>query len=268
MDSYDILAILQLTFRWIHVFAAILWVGQTFLFHLIERRMQPTGEAGVAGRMWMIHGGGYYEIEKRHLAADMPRDLVWFKWEAATTWVSGMILIGLTYHAGGFLVEPGQNVGLAASAGFGVIGLGWVVYDLLVRSPLGQRPVVFAVVSVILLMVLHAGLLEIMSTRSAFIHVGAVIGTIMAANVWMRILPSQRKALAAVASGEEPDPLLMATGPIRSRHNSLMVVPLVLVMMSNHYPTVTYGHEYSTLILGVILLVGWVSARRILGPAG
>ena len=267
MDSFNVLAILQAIVRWVHVFAAILWVGQTYLFHLMERKMRSTSEPGSIGRMWMLHGGGYYEVEKRRLAATMPEELVWFKWEAATTWISGMLLLGLAYHAGGFLTEQGQSVGLAASGGFGAIVAGWALYDVLVRSALGRNTLLFGAVSLVLLMSLHAGLLQIMSGRSAFIHVGAVIGTIMAANVWMRILPSQRKMLAAAKAGNDLDPSISATGPIRSRHNLLMVVPLVLVMVSNHYPTITYGHGMSTLILGSIMVVGWMAARFLLGPA-
>lgn len=265
MDSYNILAIVEAVTRWVHVFAAILWIGQTFLFHLMERKMRPTGEPSALGRMWMLHGGGYYVVEKRAYAATMPEDLTWFKWEAAATWVSGIILLGLTYHAGGFLVEPGQNVGLAAGLGFAALIAGWAVYDLMVRSPLGRNALLFGAASLVLLAGLHAGLLQVMSGRSAYIHVGAVIGTIMAANVWTRILPSQRRMIAAAKSGEEPAKSVESLGPVRSRHNSLMVLPLVLIMVSNHYPTITYGNDASTLILAVILVVGWMTARHILG---
>jgi len=265
VDSFDFIAIIQAIVRWVHVFAVILWIGQTYLFHLMERKMRPTGEPGSIGKMWMLHGGGYYEIEKRPLSAAMPEELVWFKWEAATTWISGVILIGLTYHMGGFLVEPGQSFGLAAGGGFGAIVVGWVVYDVLVRSPLGRNAFLFGLISLALLLALHLGLLQIMSGRSAFIHVGAVIGTIMAANVWMRILPSQKKMLAAARAGEDLDPSISSSGPIRSRHNSLMAVALVLVMVSNHYPTITYGNEASTLILGSILVVGTLAVRFLLG---
>jgi len=267
MDSFNLLAIIQALVRWVHVFAVILWVGQTYLFHLMERKMRSTGESGSIGRMWMLHGGGYYVVEKRRLSAAMPEELVWFKWEAATTWISGMVLIGLTYHAGGFLVEPGQSFGLAASGGFGAIVVGWILYDVLVRSPLARNALLFGLVSLALLLALHAGLLQIMSGRSAFIHVGAVIGTIMAANVWMRILPSQRKMLVAAKAGDDLDPSISSLGPIRSRHNSLIAVALVLVMESNHYPTITYGHEASTLILGLILVAGWLAARFLLGES-
>lgn len=266
MESYDILALAQMLTRWVHVFAAILWIGQTFLFHLMERNLVTVPSEEAVGRMWMLHGGGYYQVEKRNFASGMPEQLVWFKWEAATTWVSGAILLGLTYHAGGLMAPPEMNPGIAAGVGTGAILFGWVIYDMLVRSPLGARPVLFAVIGLILILLLHNGLTQFMSLRAAYIHVGAVIGTIMAANVWMRILPAQRKMLDAVRSGKELDRPIAATGPLRSRHNSYLVLPLVLIMTSNHYPTISYGNDHSTLILGVVVLVGWIAARWLLGP--
>lgn len=267
MESYDILASAQLALRWIHVFAAILWIGQTYLFHLMERHLQSSSEPGVVGRMWMLHGGGYYQVDKRAFSSQMPEQMVWFKWEAATTWVSGVLLLGLTYHMGGLMTDGSTSPGLAAGVGTGAIVIGWIIYDMLVRSPLGERPLLFAIVGFVLLLLLHNGLSQVMAGRAAYIHVGAVIGTIMAANVWMRILPAQRKILAAVRAGEQPDPQLSSTGPLRSRQNSFLVLPLVAMMISNHYPTISYGNEYGTVVLGLILLVGWLVARWILGPA-
>jgi uncharacterized membrane protein len=141
MESYDMLALAQMLTRWVHVFAAILWIGQTFLFHLMERHLVAVPSEKAVGRMWMLHGGGYYQVEKRNFAPGMPEQLVWFKWEAATTWISGAILLGLTYHAGGLMAPPEMNPGIAAGVGTGAIVFGWVIYDMLVRSPLGARPV-------------------------------------------------------------------------------------------------------------------------------
>ncbi|HUF10966.1 MAG TPA: urate hydroxylase PuuD [Rhodothermales bacterium] len=265
MDSYDFLAATQMLLRWIHVFAAILWIGQTYLFHLMERHLVRTPEGGAIGRMWMLHGGGYYQVEKRPFAAGMPEQLVWFKWESAVTWISGMLLLGLNYHMGGLMTEGDGSMGLAAGIGAAAIVLGWIVYDMLVRSPLGSRPILFAIVGFVLILLLHNGLVQVMSGRAAFIHVGAVIGTIMVANVWSRILPSQKKMLKAVRSGTNPDPELTSTGPLRSRHNSYVVLPLVLIMISNHYPTISYGSDYSTVILGAVTLAGWGVARLVLG---
>lgn len=265
MESYDILAAVQMLVRWIHVFAAILWIGQTYLFHLMERHLVPAPGDGAIGRMWMLHGGGYYQVEKRPFSNGMPEQLVWFKWEAATTWISGILLLGMTYHMGGLMTDGSTSMGLAAGVGTVAIILGWVIYDMFVISPLGSRPVLFAVIGFVLIVLLHNGLIEVMSGRAAFIHVGAVIGTIMAANVWMRILPDQQRMLEAARTGSKPDAGAVSTGPLRSRQNSYLVLPLVLIMISNHYPTVSYGSDYSTLILGAIILVGWGAARLVLG---
>lgn len=265
MESYDVLAAAQMLFRWIHVFAAMLWIGQTFLFHLMERHLVPAPSSGGVGRMWMLHGGGYYQVDKKPFSPEMPEQLVWFRWEAATTWVSGIVLLGLAYHGGGLMVEAGMNPAIANSLGMASLILGWIVYDMLVRSPLAGRPLVLALVGFVLLLLLHNGLTQIMSGRAAYIHVGAVIGTIMAANVWMRILPSQKKMLHAARTGEEADRSVAKSGPLRSRHNSFLVLPLVLIMISNHYPTISYGNDYSTVILGGMLVVGWVAAWFLLG---
>lgn len=265
MESYSILAILQLLARWIHVFAVMLWIGQTYLFHMMERHMTPAARQGSLGQLRMIHGGGYYEVEKRSLSPPIPEDLLWFKWEAAVTWISGFVLIGLTYHAGGLLTDPGQHVGVATSAGLGALMIGWVVYDALANSSLRESGIWFAVVSVALTALLHFGLLQVMSARSAFIHIGATLGTIMVANVWNRILPAQRRLINAAVRQEQPVAKDLAVGPTRSRHNSVMVVPLVLLMISNHYPTISYGHDASTLILSVIMILGMMIAVKVLG---
>ena len=267
MDSYTIHAWAQAIVRWTHVFAAILWIGQTYLFHFFERHLDRQGgdPKGVIGDLWMVHGGGFYRLEKQAFRQPLPVMLHWFKWEAAATWVSGVVLIVLTYYMGGLLVEPDGDYRLAAFVGAASLIGGWLFYDFLVRSPLGQYPTLFAAVGLALLIGLHHGLREVMASRSALIHVAAVIGTVMAANVWMRILPAQRRILAAVAADEPFDPAIAATGPLRSKHNSYMVVPLVFVMISNHYPTLSYGHSHPHLVLAGIILAGWAMARWMLG---
>lgn len=253
---------LKLAVRWIHVFAVILWIGQTYLFNFFEDNLEADpSRPNVAGNLWLVHGGGFYLVEKQRLPEMRPQILHWFKWEAATTWLSGAVLIALTYYGGGLLVEPEQDYTVAAALGIGVILGGWFVYDGLMRSPLGRRPWLFAVVGWVLLVGLTLLLCRYQSERSAYIHVGAMLGTIMAANVWLRILPSQRCMIAMTKAGRVPDFNLLATGPLRSRHNSYLVVPLVALMISNHYPTISYGHRYNWLVLGVLLLLGWAAAR-------
>jgi uncharacterized membrane protein len=266
MESYNLLATLQLIVRWMHVFAVILWIGQTYLFNFLEKNLEPSDEPEVLGKLWMVHGGGLYRVEKQRFADFMPATLHWFKWEAAGTWLTGATLIALAYYVDGLLIEPGMDYTVAAGAGIGAILLGWFVYDGLVRSPLGKSPRLFAVVGLGLILALHYGFLQVMSSRAAFIHVGAVLGTIMAANVWVRILPAQTRMLAFIGTGERPDPGLSATGPMRSRHNSYTVIAVVAVMIGNHYPSISYGSDFSTIILGAMILVGWGVARLFRGP--
>ncbi len=266
MDSYNFMATLELIVRWIHVFAAILWIGQTYLFNFLEKNLEASDDRDVVGKLWMVHGGGLYRVEKQRFADFMPKTLHWFKWEAAATWISGATLIVLAYYVDGLLVAPGMDYSLAAGAGVGAIILSWFVYDGMVRSPLGRYPVLIAVLGLVLILALHYGFLQVMSTRAAFIHVGAVLGTIMAANVWVRILPAQTKMLAHIGTGTAPDPALSATAPMRSRHNSYTVIAVVAIMIGNHYPSISYGSEFSTLILGAMILAGWGAARLFRGP--
>lgn len=267
MDAYDIEAWVQAIVRWTHVFAAILWIGQTYLFNFLERNLeaQQGDKKNVSGSLWMVHGGGFYFLEKQSVPEMMPLKLHWFKWEAAATWISGFILLIMLYYFGGYLIEPTRDFTVAAAVGLGVLVVGWVVYDAMVRSPLGRREVAFAVIALLLLLGVHYGLSQVLTSRAAFFHVGALMGTVMALNVWMRILPSQRKMIAATKAGTPLDPAVMATGPLRSKHNSYMVIPLVFIMISNHYPTISYGSDYSTLILGGLLVAGGAMARLMRG---
>ena len=269
MTTYDIEAWVEVILRWTHVFAAILWIGQTYLFNFLERNLEARqDQENVAGTLWMVHGGGFYFLEKQKIPEMMPQKLHWFKWEAAATWVSGALLLGFLYYMGGYLVEPTQDFAIAAGVAIGLVIVGWGVYDGLVRSPLGKKVWAFSVVAFVLVLGVHYVLSQVLTSRAAFIHVGVLMGTIMTANVWNRILPAQRKMIAAAKEGKQIDPAVMATGPIRSKHNSYMVIPLVFIMISNHYPTISYGHDYSTAILGIILLAGWGVARLLRGKHG
>lgn len=265
MADYDFLGMLEAAVRWIHVFAAILWIGQTYLFNFMERSLEPSEDDNVSGNLWMVHGGGFYLVEKQRLPKIMPMTLHWFKYEALATWVSGVVLITLRYYMGGLLVEPGQSFWVGTGVAVGAMVVGWLVYDVMVRSPLGRNERIFAVVGLVLLMAVHFGFLQFLSSRAAFLHIGALLGTIMFVNVWNQILPSQRKMIALAEKGKRPEQSLMATGPLRSKHNSYMVVPLVFIMISNHYPSISYGSDQSTLVLGALLVVGWIAARILRG---
>jgi uncharacterized membrane protein len=266
MSLDDVLEWLRAIVRWVHVFAAIMWIGQTYLFNWFEKNLETDASTrpNVMGSLWMVHGGGFYFVEKQKNPELQPRTLHWFKWEAATTWLSGVALLVLTYYvSSGYLVEPEQNVHVAAAAGIGLTLVGWVVYDLLVQSPLGKHDLALAAVGWVALVGAAFGLRKVMSNRASYIHVGFLIGTIMAANVWMRILPAQRRMLAAAKEGKVPDDALKARGPQRSRHNSFLVVPLVFIMISNHYASISFGSDYGWAVLGGILLAGWIAAKVI-----
>jgi uncharacterized membrane protein len=261
MMNYTLQEWISLAFRWTHVFAGIMWVGATYYFTWLDRRFHTTDP----DQVWMVHSGGFYVVNKTSKPSPT-HTLHWFKWEAAMTWMSGMPLLILVYYMGGLLVdnEPGKpSFAVAAAIGIGVIFVGWIVYDLLWLSPLAKNEPVAVVISYALLVALAWWLPRVMSPRAAFMHVGVVMGTCMAANVWMRILPAQRKMVAAVREGREPDQTLADRAKFRSRHNTYLVIPVVMMMISNHYPIATYGNQYNWIVLAVLTLVGWGVAHVI-----
>jgi len=262
---------LNLILRWVHVFAGIMWVGTTYYFTWLDARLSEEEKAAAntvtPAQLWMVHSGGFYVVERRKVPDLVSRTLHWFKWEAGTTWLSGFALLVVVYYlGGGALIDPDVrelSVGMAVGIGIGVIIVGWVVYDLLMLSPLGRNERAFALVAYILIVGLTFGLTRVFSARAAYLHVGAVFGTIMAANVWQRILPAQRKMIAALKEGRKPDDKLSAQAKLRSKQNTFLAVPVVLIMISNHYPGVTYGDRYNWIILSALILVGWIAAKFI-----
>ena len=262
---------LNLLFRWIHVFAGIMWVGTTYYFTWLDARLSEEEKAvastGASAQIWMVHSGGFYVVEKRKVPDLASRTLHWFRWEAGITWLSGFALLVLIFYlGGGALVDPDVydiSVGSAVALGLGVIVASGFVYDVMMASPLGRNEKAFAVIAYILIVVLAYGLTRVFSGRAAYIHLGAIFGTIMAANVWMHILPSQRRMIAALNKGEKPDERLSARAKLRSKQNTFMAVPVVFIMISNHYPGVTYGDRYNWIILSALVLAGWVAAKFI-----
>jgi uncharacterized membrane protein len=262
---------LNLLFRWTHVFAGIMWVGTTYYFTWLDARLSEEEKAvastGAAAQLWMVHSGGFYVVEKRKVPDLATRTLHWFRWEAATTWLSGFALLILVYYlGGGALVDPDVydiSVGRAVLLGIGVIVAAAVVYDVMMASPLGRHEKVFAVVAFLLIVALAFGLTRVFSGRAAYIHLGAIFGTIMAANVWLHILPSQKHMIGALNVGRKPDERLAARAKLRSKQNTFMAVPVVFIMISNHYPGVTYGERYNWLILAGLVLAGWIAAKFI-----
>jgi uncharacterized membrane protein len=243
---------------------------------------------GVA-QIWMVHSGGFYVVEKRKVPDLLSRTLHWFRWEAGTTWLSGMALLIIVYYlGGGAMIDPDvqdsvvacyqQVLGGRLNALFdlslhyywfviavGCVTLigGWLVYDLMMLSRLAKNEKAFAVIAYLLLVGITYGLTRVLSGRAAYIHVGTMMGTIMAANVWMRILPAQKKMIAAINEGRKPDDALSAQAKLRSKQNTFMAVPVVFIMISNHFPGVTYGDRYNWAVLAVLILVGGIAARFI-----
>jgi uncharacterized membrane protein len=262
---------LNLLFRWTHVFAGIMWVGTTYYFTWLDARLTEEEKAvantGVVPQVWMVHSGGFYAVEKRKVPDLASRTLHWFRWEAATTWLSGFALLVLLYYlGGGVLIDPDVrdlSLGAAVGIGIGVILACGVVYDVMMMSPLGRHEKAFAAVAYILIVVVAFGVTRVFSARAAYIHVGAIFGTIMAANVWMHILPSQKRMIAALNEGRKPDERLSAQAKLRSKQNTFMAVPVVFLMISNHYAVVTYGDRYNWIILSILVLLGWIAAKFI-----
>jgi uncharacterized membrane protein len=261
---------LNLLFRWVHVFAGIMWVGTTYYFTWLDARLTEEEKAaantGVTPQVWMVHSGGFYVVERRKIPDLVSRTLHWFRWEAGTTWLSGFALLVLIYYlGGGALVDPDVrelSTGVAVALGIGVIIAGGVGYDVMMMSPLGRNEKLFAVVAYVLIVALSYGLMQIFSARAAYIHVGGLFGTIMAANVWMHILPSQKRMIAALNEGRKPDERLAAQAKLRSKQNTFMAVPVVFMMISHHFPS-TYGDRYNWIILSILILLGWIAAKFI-----
>src|SRR5213594_2046746 len=215
--DYTLTEWINLALRWAHVFAAILWVGTTYFFTWLDGEFSRRGDD-----VWLVHSGGFYIVKKEKLVAGVASRLHWFRWEAAWTWITGVLLLVFVYHHGGLLVD------------------GWIIYDAIWESPLGTREPLAVTICFVLLVATAWALTQVMSGRSAYIHAGGMVGTIMTANVWMRILPGQRKMIEAVEAGRSPDLSLAARAKLRSKHNTFMVVPVVAIMLSNHFPVATY----------------------------
>jgi uncharacterized membrane protein len=253
----------QSIFRWLHVVAAIGWIGSSFYFIHLDLSLKPRSGLpdGVKGDEWQVHGGGFYHMMKYLVApAQMPDSLTWFKWEAYTTWLSGFGLLVLVYYFGAdlFLIDKSvldMTPTEAAAIAFVSLVISWLVYEALCRSPLGRHEVALALVGYVYLVALAYGFTHVFSGLGAFTQIGALIGTIMVANVFVIIIPYQKKTVAAMLAGKEPDPVWGQLGKQRSVHNNYLTLPVVFLMLSNHYP-LFFATRYNWLIVAMVLAIG------------
>ncbi len=261
----DIAAWANLGLRWLHLITGIAWIGASFYFVWLDNHLRPskTPEDGIAGDLWAVHGGGFYHNQKYMVAPSaMPDDLHWFKWEAYFTWISGFLLLVLIYYYGAdvYLIDRSKadfSQLQAILIGLGFLGAGWFIYDGLCRLPVIKSDTVIGLIWFVVLTGSAYLLGEIFSDRGAFIHIGAMIGTVMAANVFLVIIPNQRKVVSAMINGETPNPVLGRQAKQRSLHNNYMTLPVLFIMISNHYPMVV-GSSINWILLAGLGAIGWV----------
>ena len=252
---------IHLIFRWAHVILGISWIGASFYFIFLENSLNRTENLRdeLAGNLWAIHGGGFYYVEKYKIApGELPKKLHWFKYEAYFTWLTGIILLTLVYYfnAKTFMIDPDvAKISPAASIliGIGTLIFGWLVYDFLCRTPLIQLKKTFAIIGFLIITLISFFLSHFLSGRAAFIHVGALIGTIMAGNVFFVIIPAQKAMVKAAKHGQPLDPNLGKYAGLRSLHNNYMTLPVIFVMISNHFPA-TFGNAFNWAVLAGLTL--------------
>jgi uncharacterized membrane protein len=252
MDSSAAYEWANLIFRWTHVVAGVMWIGHLWFFNFVNAQVAKTYDA---------------DSRKKVVPELMPRALYWFRWGAAYTWVTGILLLFLVYWFGGVMVNPDQSMGPHAAGGIGLVMIivGFAIYDVLWKNM--KNEMAGMVISFILIALFAFIWSRFMSGRAVFIHVGGLLGTIMAANVWMRIWPSQRKIIAGVkGTGPAADPSVAALAALRSKHNTYMSVPLMFTMISNHFPTV-YGSSAGWVILMILIAIGWYATKLLYGKA-
>jgi len=247
---------LNLLVRWAHIVFGIAWIGASFYFNFLENSLNRTNglREGIAGNLWAVHGGGFYYLEKYKVApAEIPKDLHWFKYEAYFTWLSGFVLLIIVYYmdAKAYLIDPAVldiSPTTAISIGIGSLIFSWLVYDSLCKSPLSKKPFLFGFILFLFIAGAAWFLLHVFSSRAAYIHVGAIIGTMMVGNVFRVIIPSQKAMVNAAKAGKLVDPTLGKNALFRSKQNNYFTLPVIFIMISNHFPS-TYGSSFNWIVL-------------------
>ncbi|MCV6824543.1 MULTISPECIES: urate hydroxylase PuuD [Halocynthiibacter] len=249
--------------RWLHVITAMAWIGASFYFIALDLMLKPNKALpeGAYGEEWEVHGGGFYHTVKYLVApAEMPEHLTWHKWQSYMTWISGAALLMIVYWVGGelFLIDP-SKADLALWQGIlisgGSLTIGWLAYDQLCKSKLGESPTVLMLILFAILVVMSWGYNQIFTGRAALLHLGAFTATIMTGNVFFQIMPNQRIVVADLKAGRTPDAKYGKIAKLRSTHNNYLTLPVVFLMLSNHYP-LAFGTEYAWLIASLIFLTG------------
>ena len=249
--------------RWIHIITVIAWIGSSFYFIALDLSLKKREGLpdGASGEAWQVHGGGFYHMQKYLVApAKMPEELTWFKWESYATWATGFFLMCVLYYSGAELFLIDQSVAdlepwQAISIGIGALVVGWIFYDLLCRSPIGDNEWLLYAILFAFVVAVGWGFTQVFSGRGAFIHTGALIATMMTVNVAHIIIPNQKKVVASLLAGEKPDPALGKQAKQRSTHNNYLTLPVIFLMASNHYP-LAFATQYNWIIIALVLLIG------------
>lgn len=252
---------LAFSVRWLHVITAIAWIGSSFYFIALDLGLNRNIAGPADGEEWQVHGGGFYHVQKYLVAPDaMPDHLTWFKWESYATWLSGAALLAIVYWAGAeiYLIDAAkadlaiwQGVLISAAS----LALGWLIYDFLCKSKLGESPTTLMLLLFVLLVVMAWGYDQIFTGRAALLHLGAFTATIMTANVFAIIMPNQRIVVADLKAGRKPDPKYGKIAKLRSTHNNYLTLPVIFLMLSNHYP-LAFGTKYNWIIAALVFLTG------------
>ena len=270
--SGNTIELLDLIARWVHVIAGIMWVGNSLLFNWLDRSLLPTDTPGQTkkpiGSIWLLHSGGFYYVEKTLLEGEeMPAPLHWFKWQAYTTWLTGFALLFIVYYAGGRASMVDNPVGGLTQLNASIVGLsaifgGWILYEAMQRVVAPRAPAIAAIIWIVAFIGIAVELTRVLSGRAAFLHVGAMLATIMAGNVFWTIVPSQRLLVASASGDKGGDPAISARAKRVSIHNNYFTFPVIVLMVSNHFPAL-YGHRLNWLLM-IVLVIAGAAVRHVL----